>query len=182
MPDSEARKEDESEDETQFEVVWKRYEGQVKQVSDGDAEVDETQQIVAKSGKSAVIPEHWDCPFSSLIHETPAECAQSGDSDEDDVPLSQIIAQEKLKITETVTEMTVGQDSIGRKVAKRFEAGVFIGEVISVAGQRGRHLYKILYEDGDGEDMNEKEFLQACAMFRNKEDKANDDKEEGSTT
>ncbi len=67
---------------------------------------------------------------------------------------------------------------IGRKVAKQFEDGVYKGEVISKTGKRGRCLYKILYEDGDGEDLNEKEFKEACMLYDGLRTKYNSETED----
>jgi hypothetical protein len=174
MPDCEAREEDESEDEMQFGLVYERY---------GETDVVETQT------------EKWiDKGIKMLSERESDEMAQHGDvltwSPDSQVkkPKTKKRTNFVYLIEETqegtqenlhLNEEAVGHEFIGRKVAKKFEAGVFIGEVISVAGKRGRHLYKIVYEDADGEDMNDKEFLQACAMFRNIEGNANDDKEEG---
>jgi hypothetical protein len=54
-------------------------------------------------------------------------------------------------------------------VAKKFEiAGkleVFKGTVQEVTELRKRRLYAVVYEDGDGEDLNETEFREACELF-----------------
>jgi hypothetical protein len=63
VTDSEVQIEYESEDETQFGVMRERYEEQGKEVSDGETDIVASQKIVAKSGKSAVTPEHWKCSF-----------------------------------------------------------------------------------------------------------------------
>jgi hypothetical protein len=67
-----------------------------------------------------------------LMEEIEDPDAQRGNSDADDVLVSQSLAKVKLNINEKV-EMTVGQDFIGRQVAKKFEQEAFTGEVISVA-------------------------------------------------
>ncbi len=56
------------------------------------------------------------------------------------------------------------------KVAKQFEAGLFRGEITAVNTKRGRSLYTVLYEDGDGEDFNDKEFKEARALFLKKDE------------
>jgi hypothetical protein len=62
-------------------------------------------------------------------------------------------------------EATVIETFIGMKVAKQFEAGLFIGEITAVNSERGRCLYTVLYEGGDGEDMNDREFKEARELF-----------------
>ncbi len=49
---------------------------------------------------------------------------------------------------------------------KKFEAGFFKGRVTSAFKKRGRFLYHILYEDGDAEDMNDKELNEAYALLK----------------
>ncbi len=51
------------------------------------------------------------------------------------------------------------------KVAKQFESGLFIGEITAVNTKRGRSLYTVLYEDGDGEDLNDREYKEARDLF-----------------
>jgi hypothetical protein len=65
------------------------------------------------------------------------------------------------KNDETVVETVVDQ-----KVAKQFEAGLFIGEITGVTSTRGRNLYSILYEDGDGEDMHDRELKEARSLYK----------------
>jgi hypothetical protein len=70
--------------------------------------------------------------------------------------------------------MTVSETVVGMKVAKQFELGLFfVIEITAVTGKRGRCLYTVLYEDGDGEDMmmNNKEFKDARALFQKKKGK-----------
>jgi hypothetical protein len=51
------------------------------------------------------------------------------------------------------------------KFAKHFESGLFIGEITAVNTKRGRSLYTVLYEDGDGEDLNDREYKEARDLF-----------------
>ncbi len=60
-------------------------------------------------------------------------------------------------VTETLIEPV--------KVAKQFEAGLFIGKITAVNIKRGKKLYTVLYEDGDGEDMNDREYKEARSLY-----------------
>ncbi len=67
----------------------------------------------------------------------------------------------------TVMEATVTETVIEPvKVAKQFEAGLFIGEITAVNIKRGRNLYTVLYEDGDGEDMNDRDYKEARSFYK----------------
>ncbi len=88
------------------------------------------------------------------------------DGEEDNIPFGQLMKKQK--------ESVGVETEVGMKVAKQFEAGLFVGEVKAVTGKRGRCLYTILYEDGDGEDLNDKEYKQARALFLKKDDKMAD--------
>jgi hypothetical protein len=48
---------------------------------------------------------------------------------------------------------------------KKIETGLFKGTVTSATKQRGRFMYHVLYEDGDSEDMNDKELLEGHDMY-----------------
>ncbi len=65
-------------------------------------------------------------------------------------------------------ETTVTETCLGMKVAKQFE-----GEITAVNTKRGRSLYTVLDEDGDGEDFNDKEFKEARALFLKKDEATN---------
>ena len=82
----------------------------------------------------------------------------------DNIPFSELKEKRKqdktntiVLITETepetearVTEEAVTNTVLERvKVAKHFEAGLFIGEITAVNTLRGRSLYTVLYEDGE---------------------------------
>jgi hypothetical protein len=77
------------------------------------------------------------------------------------------------------TRIPKGKDAKGVAVMKKFEAGMFAGKVESVTGKRGRFLYKVLYEDGDCEDMDDKEFQTVYLLFINKEEPLCEDGEDG---
>ena len=57
------------------------------------------------------------------------------------------------------------KEKLGAKVAKRFDTDVFIGEVEHVIHDSGVLLYTIEYEDGDGEDFDEKELQEGIALY-----------------
>ncbi len=55
---------------------------------------------------------------------------------------------------------------MGIKVAKQFEQSfLFVNEIMAVTGERGRSLNTVLYEDGDCEDMKDREFKEARALY-----------------
>jgi hypothetical protein len=91
---------------------------------------------------------------------------KDSDGEEDNIAFGQLMNKQK--------ESVGVETEVGMKVAKQFEAGLFVGEVTAVTGKRGRCLYTILYEDGDGKDMNDKDFKQARALFLKKDDKMSD--------
>ncbi len=88
---------------------------------------------------------------------------QTSDQDEDDIPVSQLLNRQK--------EASVSETAVGLKVAKHFESGLFVGEITAVTGKRGRCLYTVLYEDGDGEDFNEREFNEARVLYHDQDGK-----------
>jgi hypothetical protein len=51
---------------------------------------------------------------------------------------------------------------------KQFAEGLFKGTVMPAIKQRGRYLYHIVYEDGDEEDLNDKEFKEAYDLCNEK--------------
>ncbi len=55
--------------------------------------------------------------------------------------------------------------AVGQPVAKQFEAGMFVGKVERIENKRERCLYNIMYEDGDGEDMDENEYEDAWFLY-----------------
>jgi hypothetical protein len=157
--------------------VWSRYEvppaettdsTKEKQSTDGEEDNIQDTTIKAKKAKSKIT--------HVFVPETEE---QNSGCEEDNVPFSELKEkrkadrqQEPKESIETVVEkaptdidLSAVTEHIGRKVAKQFEDGVYKGEVISTTGKRGRFLYKILYEDGDGEDLNEKEFKKACMLY-----------------
>jgi hypothetical protein len=89
-------------------------------------------------------------PYSHVIILETEE--QIGDSEDDNVPISQLQTSE----LEDTLEFSTGEACVGMEVMKEFEAGCFKGKVTSAIKKRGRFLYHILYEDGDEEDMNER--------------------------
>jgi hypothetical protein len=177
IPDKD-KDDDESQTETQFGLVWERYEGPQAE-SEADKIKDST--IKAKQAKS------------NITHVFVPETEEQGsDCEEDNIPFSELKEKKKSDKQQQpieFSEMIVAQEptdkdvpdvtqDIGRRVAKQFVDGVYKGEVISKTGKRGRFLYKILYEDGDGEDLNEKEFKKACMLYDGLGRKSNSDTED----
>jgi hypothetical protein len=99
--------------------------------------------------------EKLSCPFDGLIVR------------ETELQNSPEKAREDATVTDaTVSEATVTETVIERvKVAKQFEASLFIDEITAVYIKRSRNVYTVLYEDGDGEEMNEREFKEAKALY-----------------
>jgi hypothetical protein len=90
---------------------------------------------------------------------------EDSDSDDDNIiPVSQILANRTSKKTQVPTLQT-GEACLGHMILKKFETGLFKGTVTSVTNQRGRFMYHVLYEDGDSEDMNDKELLEGHEMY-----------------
>eukprot|EP00752_Nemacystus_decipiens_P002847 g2652.t1 len=69
-------------------------------------------------------------------------------------------------------ELRRNEADIGKRVAKEFTDGVFTGEVVEVrqTGARGS-LWKIDYEDGDMEDLNEEEMKRFMQQYQLLSDK-----------
>jgi hypothetical protein len=66
-----------------------------------------------------------------------------------------------------------GHVNLGKTVAKFFESVLFIGTVTEIYQRRRDYFYKITYEDGDQEDMDEAE-LQYGLELKHKKDKGED--------
>jgi hypothetical protein len=77
--------------------------------------------------------------------------------------VSQILARKE--------EVTSGQSNVGKTVMKQFEAGLYCGQVVTAIKKRGRFLYHVLYEDGDGEDFNDQELQDALELHKIETDK-----------
>jgi hypothetical protein len=99
-----------------------------------------------------------------LITETEESERQSSHVEEDNIPLIQILVKKDIEIS--------GEASVGKFVMKQFEAGLFCGEVVSATENRGRFLYHVVYEDGDEEDMNDREFKEAYELHKIQTNKA----------
>jgi hypothetical protein len=120
---------------------------------------------------------------------------QDSDVEEDNIPFSELMEKRKADKQQTIVLITETEDQVSEpvvidevpsvtvtkttvteatmtetvvqlvKVAKHFEAGLFIGEITAVSINRGRNLYTVLYEDSDGEDMNDREYKEARALY-----------------
>jgi hypothetical protein len=104
--------------------------------------------------------------LEALVKETDAtfKDKEESDSDDDNIPVSQILAMKTTKKT-PVPMLLTGEACIGHMILKKFETGLFKGTVTRATKQRGRFMYHILYEDGDSEDMNDKELLEGHEMY-----------------
>ena len=66
-----------------------------------------------------------------------------------------------------------GHVNLGKTVAKFFDTVLFIGTVTEVIPRRRIFFYKVTYEDGDQEDMDEGELLDALYL-KHKKDRGED--------
>jgi hypothetical protein len=111
--------------------------------SDSEGETDKNDQAAK---------EKLSCPFDGLV-----------------IPETELQTSPEKPIVETAVTETAATETETAiqpvKVAKQFEAGLFIGEVTAVNIKRGRNLYTVLYEDGGGEDMNDREYKEARALY-----------------
>jgi hypothetical protein len=136
----------ESEEDTQFGVVWEKMtEAQLKM-----ADNTKTTTLTATPEPIAYVGEPWRDKTRPivLITETEETERETSDVEEDNIPLSQ-----------TLDKIPTGEMCIGLTVLKQFDEGLFKGTVTDAKKQRARYLYHVVYEDGDSEDLNEKEFM-----------------------
>jgi hypothetical protein len=97
-------------------------------------------------------------------------------SDEDNIPFSKLQTKKTVTAETTTTKTQIpqlqfGEACVGHLELKQFETGVFKGTVMTVTKQRGRYLYHDVYEDGDAEDMNDKELLEGHEMYNRQTEK-----------
>ncbi len=100
-------------------------------------------------------------PYHAFVPETEE---QASDCEEDNVPVSQILALES-STKKKMPQLTTGEACVGHIILKQFETGVFKGTVMTATKLRGRFLYHIVYEDGDSEDLNDKELKEGHEMY-----------------
>jgi hypothetical protein len=75
-------------------------------------------------------------------------------------------------VSDTTPELFVkAHGNLGKIVAKFFETVLFLGTVTEIIPRRKDFYYKITYEDGDQEDMNEAELQYGLEMKHNKQDR-----------
>jgi hypothetical protein len=134
----------------------------------------------------------WYIESSSRAMVTPLvvekEAIDSDDCEEDNIPIAQTRTKEKatdiveeevssddeLLLPETGVQMSpkMGLLGIGTEVMRQFDEGLFTGTVQSY--DRKTNLYKILYSDGDGEDVEEDEYVYAYQLAMANGGDAND--------
>jgi hypothetical protein len=146
----------ESEDETQFGVVWEKF---VPEVVKGkpyphDVFIPETE---AQDDTQEAQPDSDDMLQSAS--------KDMSESDDENIPFSRLQAKKtvraKKKTTKTeVPKLQLGEACVGHLILKQFETGVFKGTVMTATKLRGRFLYHIVYKDGDSEDLNDKELTE----------------------
>jgi hypothetical protein len=112
----------------------------------------------------------------------------SDDCEEDNIPIAQTRNKDKVTVVvedevssddevmmpETGVQMRpkMGLLGIGTEVMRQFDEGLFTGTVQSY--DRKTDLHKILYSDGDGEDMEEDEYVYAYQLAMANSGDAND--------
>ena len=67
--------------------------------------------------------------------------------------------------TQTQTQKKRG-NQIGKRVAKKFDEGLFFGTVHELWKENGKERWEIRYDDDDTEDMNEKELGKALKLYQ----------------
>jgi hypothetical protein len=116
-------KESDSEEETQFGVVWEKATEAPMKMAENIKET-EAQMKMAENLKTTT--------SIVIITETEESERQSSDVEEDNISLIQTSVKKDIEIS--------GEASVGKIVMKQFEAGLFCGEVVSATKNRGRFL------------------------------------------
>ena len=106
------------------------------------------------------------------------EIEDSEETKDENIPIRR--TRQKAKVSVVVEEVVSSQDEtespdtgmgmtpklgllgIGTEVMRQFDEGLFVGTVQSY--DRKTDLYKILYSDGDGEDMDQQEYVYAYQL------------------
>lgn len=95
---------------------------------------------------------------------------QDGDSEDfnerefqEGIAFYHFLSKQKVRIADLLNR------SLGLKVAKNFETGLFTGKVTNVYASNAQNseeiFYHIEYDDGDHEDFDEKEFQEGAALY-----------------
>jgi hypothetical protein len=140
------QKDSDSEDETQFGVVWEK----MTDVHRAMVEADKTRLVADKPLAIEYEGEAWKEKIYPFVF-VPETEDQS--------------IQEQKETTVTIDEMPSGETCVGKPVMKQFAEGLFKGEVMTATKKRGRYLYHVVYEDGDEEDLNDLEFIEAYELY-----------------
>ncbi len=101
-------------------------------------------------------------PYHAFVPETED---QDSDCEEDNALFFSQIQGLKTSIKTQMPQLLTGEACVGHLILKQFETGVFKGTVMTATTQRGRYLYHIVYEDGDSEDLNDKELREGHEMY-----------------
>ena len=95
--------------------------------------------------------------------ESPLPQFDADDSEDDNIPIAKTLdSDEEFTAPSTFMTPKLGLLGIGTEVMRQFDAGLFLGTVLSFNSKDG--LYKIEYSDGDREDMDEAEFIYAYRL------------------
>ncbi len=140
------QKDCDSEDETQFGVVWEKMTDEQKSM----AEAEKTRLEADKPLAIEYEGEAWKekvYPFV-FVPETEDQAIQK-----------------KKDITVTIEEVPTGETCVGKTIMKQFAEGLFKSQVVTATKKRGRYLYHVVYGDGDEEDLNDVEFIEAYELF-----------------
>ena len=93
---------------------------------------------------------------------------KSSDNEEDNIPFSVVQQARKEHTTIAIEVSLTGEACVGKTVVKEFAEGLFKGTFMKAIKTRVRYLYHVVYEDGDEEDLNDKEFRQAYDLCNQK--------------
>jgi hypothetical protein len=113
----------------------------------------------------------WKDMSNTFVLITETEEQKDSDNEEDNIPFSRLQEMKTLTAKTTsastaqVPKLQFGESCVGHLILKQFQTGVFKGTVMTVTKLGGRYLYHVVYEDGDSEDMNDKELLEGHEMY-----------------
>ena len=144
-----------SEEETQLGLVWGSpgiAETQLQESDDDDDNIPFSQLKEKRKEDKPQPIEYVRDRCIVLITETETETE------------AQVIATEEDRIV-VLEEVPTGESCIGHKIMKEFGEGIFEGSVTPAIKKRGRFLYHVVYEDGDEEDLNDKEFREGYELL-----------------
>jgi hypothetical protein len=149
--------ESDSEEETQFRLVWRSSGIPETVLQDSDVEEDNIpiSQLQAKTKADKpqsieYVGEAWKVKVSPFVF----------------IPETEDQASKKVKETTVVIDgVPSGETCVGKTVLKEFAEGLFKGQVTTALKKRGGFLYHVVYDGGDEGDLNDQEFSEAYELF-----------------